>query len=166
MSAFDPDLTAEAADLLYREAGLLDRRDWRGWLALYTEDALFRAPALAGEDGFTADPDTEVSLLHLDRAGLEARVFRIESGDSWASAPLPMTVHLVTNVRVTGAEGAEVGAAASWLVWSFLRTAPPVVRAGLYDYALRRGAGGLTIAAKTVHVLDDRIVGPIDVFNV
>ena len=166
MSDFDAALTAEAADLLYREACHLDRREWEAWLALYAEDAVFWAPALAGEEGFSEDPDNDVSLIYLDRAGLEARIFRIEGGDSFASAPLPHTAHLVSNVRAVRAGDAEIEVSAAWLVNSFRRTDPPILRAGRYAYALRRDGEGLTIARKTVFVLDDRIVGPIDIFNI
>ena len=96
-------------------------------------------------------------------------MFRIESGDSYANSPLPMTAHLVTNVHVLDAGEAGdtmIQAAASWLVRSFRRIEPAIMRAGLYDYRLRRGASGLLIAKKTVLVLDDRIIGPIDIFNI
>ena len=166
MSGFDPTLTAEVADLLHREAYHLDRREWSSWLALYAEDAIYWAPALTGEDGFTADPDNELSLIPLDRAGLEARVFRIESGDSYANMPLPMTAHLITNVRVVRVDAELIEAAANWLVRSFRRTESPITRAGLYDYTLRREDRGLRILAKTIRVLDDRIVGPLDIFNI
>ena len=164
--SFDAALTAEAAELLYREAGHLDRREWEAWLALYAEDAVFWAPAIVGDDGFSEDPDNDVSLIYLDRAGLEARIFRIEGGDSFANTPLPHTAHLVSNVRAVGAGGAEIEVFATWLVNSFRRTDPPILRAGRYAYTLRRSASGLAIARKTVYVLDDRIVGPIDIFNI
>ena len=164
--SFDAALTAEAAELLYREAGHLDRREWEAWLALYAEDAVFWAPAIVGDEGFSEDPDNDVSLIYLDRAGLEARIFRIEGGDSFANTPLPHTAHLVSNVRAVGAGGPEIQVSATWLVNSFRRTDPPILRAGRYAYTLRRSASGLTIARKTVHVLDDRIVGPIDIFNI
>jgi len=169
VSGFDPALTAEVADLLYREAYHLDHREWDRWLALYAQDAVYWAPALDGDEGFTDDPDNAVSLIYLDRAGIEARVFRIESGDSYANSPLPMTAHLVTNVHVLDAGEAGdtmIQAAASWLVRSFRRIEPAIMRAGRYDYRLRRGASGLLIAKKTVLVLDDRIIGPIDIFNI
>ena len=164
--SFDAALTAEAADLLYREARHLDRREWEAWLALYADDAVFWAPALAGEEGFSEDPDNDVSLIYLDRAGLEARIFRIEGRDSFASAPLPHTAHVVGNVHVTGIDGADIAVSATWLVNSFRRVEPPILRAGRYAYVLRRAAAGLVIARKTVYVLDDRIVGPIDIFNI
>ena len=166
MSGFDAALTAESADLLYREAWHLDRREWEAWLGLYTDDAVFWAPAIVGEEGFSEDPDNDVSLIYLDRPGLEARVFRIEGRDSFASAPLPHTAHVVSNVRASGTGGAEIEVSATWLVNSFLRTDPPILRAGRYGYTLRRTGAGLMIARKTVHVLDDRIVGPIDIFNI
>ena len=166
MSAFDAALTAESADLLYREAYHLDHREWEEWIALYTEDATFWAPAIAGEEGFSEDPDNDVSLIYLDRAGLEARIFRIEGRDSFASAPLHHTAHVVGNVHVTGVDGAEIAVSATWLVNSFRRVEPPILRAGRYAYTLRRTDAGLMIAQKTVYVLDDRIVGPIDIFNI
>ena len=166
MSGFDAALTAEAADLLYREARHLDCREWGEWLALYTADAVFWAPAIVGEEGFSEDPDNDVSLIYLDRAGLEARIFRIEGRDSLANAPLPHTAHVVGNVHLTGTDGADVAVSATWLVNSFRRTEAPILRAGRYAYTLRRTGSGLRIARKTVYVLDDRIVGPIDIFNI
>ena len=166
MTGFDAALTAEAADLLYREAWHLDNREWQAWLALYTGDAVFWAPAIAGEEGFSEDPDNDVSLIYLDRAGLEARIFRIEGRDSFANAPLPHTAHVVSNVRAVGSGGADIEVSATWLVNSFRRTDPPILRAGRYAYTLRRTDAGLAIARKTVYVLDDRIVGPIDIFNI
>ena len=166
MTGFDAALTAEAADLLYREAWHLDNREWQAWLALYTGDAVFWAPAIAGEEGFSEDPDNDVSLIYLDRVGLEARIFRIEGRDSFANAPLPHTAHVVGNVRAVGSGGADIEVSATWLVNSFRRTDPPILRAGRYAYTLRRTDAGLAIARKTVYVLDDRIVGPIDIFNI
>ena len=166
MSGFDAALTAEATDLLHREAYHLDHREWQAWLALYTDDAVYWAPAIVGEEGFSEDPDNDVSLIFLDRAGIEARIFRIEGGDSFANAPLPHTAHLVSNVRIVETEGPEIGVSATWLVNSFRRVETPILRAGRYAYTLRRTEAGLTIARKTVFVLDDRIVGPIDIFNI
>lgn len=166
MSGYDPVLTAEVADLLAREAHCLDRRWWQDWLALYGEDAVLWAPAFASDDEMTTDPDTEVSLMYMDRNGLEARVVRIEGGDSYASTPLPWTAHLVTNVVVTRAEGDDVEASAAWLVHQFSRIYGPLTRGGLYDYALRRTPDGLRIVRKKIQVFDDRITGPLDIYNV
>ena len=42
--------TAAVAELLYREAHLLDARKFSDWLELFCEDAVFWAPAV-GMDG-------------------------------------------------------------------------------------------------------------------
>ena len=164
--AFDAALTAEIADLLSREAHCLDRRLWPDWLALYVDDAVYWAPAFASDDEMTSDPDNEVSLMYMDKPGLEARVFRIESGDSYASQPLAWTAHLVTNALVTGVRGDEIDVAASWLVHSFSRVNGKIQRGGLYDYTLRRTDDGLRIALKKIMILDDAIVGPLDIYNI
>jgi len=88
-----------AADLLYREALYLDERRWDDWLALYDEAAEFWVPAWKSEDQPTDDPSSEVSLVYAARRSeLEDRVWRVRSGQSIASTPLPRTAHIVTNV--------------------------------------------------------------------
>lgn len=158
-------MRAEAEDLLFREARALDTRDWEGWLAFYTDDAVYWAPALTGDDAFVDDPDNDVSLMYLSHADLEARIVRVEEGDSFASDPLPLTTHLVSNVLAEEtADGIAV--TASWLCRSFWRIRDPAIRSGHYAYVLRQTNAGLRIVRKTVFIHDDRIFGPIDFYNV
>ncbi len=97
------DATETAADLLYREALALDERRWDDWLALYDEAAEFWVPAWKSEDQPTDDPSSEVSLVYAARRSeLEDRVWRVRSGQSIASSPLPRTAHIVTNVLGRG----------------------------------------------------------------
>jgi 3-phenylpropionate/cinnamic acid dioxygenase small subunit len=159
-------LTEEVTELLAREAFCLDRRMWAEWLALYTDDAVYWAPALSGEDGFTSDPDNEISQIYLDRNGIEARIFRIEGGDSMATEPLPLTAHLVSNVLVHRSDSGAIEATATWLVHTFWRRRGAIVRGGIYEYTLRREKGDLRIVRKVVKVMDDRIVGPLDIYNI
>jgi len=157
---------AEAAALVYTEAMRLDEKRWAAWLELYTEDAVFWMPSWKSEYETTADPEYELNLIYLKgRAGLEDRVFRIESGDSVASVPLDRTTHLVGNVLVTGGAGAELHAAASWIVHTYSQRGS-ATRSGRYDYVLRRGPDGLRIAFKKITMIDDRLIGPVDVYHV
>ena len=65
---------------------------WDDWLALYTEDAEFWVPTWRDEHQLTEDPARELSFIYLQgRALLAERVFRITSGRSAASTPLPRT---------------------------------------------------------------------------
>jgi benzoate/toluate 1,2-dioxygenase beta subunit len=157
---------ASCADLLHWEAWCLDNKRWDDWLALYTDDAVYWAPAMVGDEGWTDDPDNDVSLMYMDKAGLEARIFRIEGHDSYATDPMPHTAHLVTNVLVLGEADGLAQVAATWMVHSYMRVRGGSVRGGLYEYGLRETADGLRVARKKIFIHDDRIVGPIDVYNV
>ncbi len=155
-----------AAVLLYREAHYLDTKQWEAWLELYADDAIYWVPAMVGDEGWTDDPDNDVSLIYMDRAGLEARVFRIENRDSYATDPMPHTAHVISNVLVHGEAHGVTDVSATWLVHSYLRVRGAVTRGGRYEIGLRETADGLRIVRKKVFVHDDRIVGPLDIYNI
>ncbi len=159
------ELERAAVALIHREAALLDRRRWDEWLALYTEDAVYWAPAWADEERTTENPETQLNLIYLrGRGGLEDRVFRIESRDSYASVPLDRTVHVVGNILVEPAEDGGATATASCLVHSYGRKGA-ATRGSLYDFSLRRVDDALRIARKKIVFIDDRLEGPIDVYH-
>jgi benzoate/toluate 1,2-dioxygenase subunit beta len=159
------DLQTEVTNLIYREAMLLDRRRWDEWIDLYTEDAIYWVPAWANEEETTDDPDTQLNLIYLrNRGGLEDRVFRIETRDSYASHPLDRTVHVVSNVLVEKVDGDLVEATANCLVHSFGKKGS-LTRGGMYDYVLTRQNGELKISRKKTVFIDDRLEGPIDVYH-
>lgn len=160
------DFLGAATSLLTLEAALLDQRRWHDWLALYTEDSVFWAPAWKGDETWTTDPMRQVSLIWADRRNLEARIFRVEGGDSYASMPLPLTVHLVTGITIAASGEAGIEARANWLVHGFLRTAGAILRAGRYEYKLRRAGADLKIAQKKIFIHDDPITGAIDFYNI
>ena len=161
----DADLHAEVTRLVYREAMLLDRRRWDEWIDMFTEDAVYWVPAWKNEEETTDDPDRQLNLIYLrDRGGLEDRVFRIETRDSYASVPLDRTVHVVSNVLVERDGGEEIEATANCLVHTYGKKGS-LTRGGLYDYTLRRIDGALRIARKKISFIDDRLEGPIDVYH-
>lgn len=94
---------------LYREARLLDDRDWDTWLTCYAADVTYWMPAWDDDDQITEDPHSQISLIfYPTRDGLEDRVFRIKTERSGASTPEPRTSHNVTNVEVLAVRGNEV----------------------------------------------------------
>jgi 3-phenylpropionate/cinnamic acid dioxygenase small subunit len=112
--------TAVAAELLYREALYLDRRQWDAWLALYHGDAEFWVPAWKSEDEPTADPAAEISLIYTsNRSELEDRVWRVRSGRSIASVPLPRTAHIVTNVLALEGRDGALEVTSNWTIEVF-----------------------------------------------
>ncbi len=161
----DTDLQAEVINLVYREAMLLDRRRWDDWIDLYTEGATYWVPAWASEEDTTDDPDTQLNLIYLrNRGGLEDRIFRIETRDSYASYPLDRTVHVVSNVLVENVDGDTIEATANCLVHSYGKKGS-LTRGGMYDFTLTRINGDLKISRKKIVFIDDRLEGPIDVYH-
>ena len=59
---------------LYREARLLDDRQWDEWLDLYSESVEYWMPAWDDDDRLTEDPHSQISLIYYpNRNGLEDR---------------------------------------------------------------------------------------------
>ncbi len=97
------DRLAVGAELLHREALYLDTQRWDEWLALFCEDCEYWVPAWKGEHQPTDDPKREVSLIYYaGRGGLEDRVWRVRSGRSVASKPLPRVQHMLGNILLDG----------------------------------------------------------------
>ena len=86
---------------LYREARLLDDREWDEWLELYDTNVEYWMPAWDDDDQLTQDPQSQISLIYYpNRNGLEDRIFRIKTERSSASMPETRINHMVTNVEV------------------------------------------------------------------
>ncbi len=157
---------SRAEDLIFLEANLLDDKSWQEWLALYTEDAVFWMPAWTSEYEVTKDPELGLNLLYLKgRASLEDRVFRIETGDSFASVPMARTTHIVGNLMVKGGDALRLDVRANWIVHSY-GIHGGITRSGSYDYVLREESGSLKIAKKKIVMIDDKLVGPVDIFHI
>ena len=78
----DLKLQFETERLIYREAHLLDTRQFEAWLALYREDAEYAIPAWLDETTLATDPDRELYLIYFrDKSGLDDRVYRINRID-------------------------------------------------------------------------------------
>src|ERR1700744_284959 len=106
-------LRGEIEAFLYEEAELLD--SWRldTWAELFTEDAIYRIPAL---DNPSRDPDNSLFLVNDDLPRLQSRVRQLLGDTAWAENPRSMTRRLITNVRVTAADETTIRATANFLV--------------------------------------------------
>jgi 3-phenylpropionate/cinnamic acid dioxygenase small subunit len=163
-----PELLTRCADLLYREAAYLDERRWAEWLALYTEDAEFWLPAWDEDARPTDDPQSQLSLIYYNsRAGLEDRVWRIQSGLSPASSPLIRTCHLLTNVRITNVVNGQPHVSSHWQVHIYR---PEKQQAftyfGFYEHLLRLEGEQLRVAKKKIILLNDVVESVLDIYHV
>lgn len=91
--------TDQVEAFLFRAARLLDEGDLRAWLALCRNDISYRVTTV-----LTQERKYDVGLIDDDLGGLESRIESIER--FWhAEEPRTRTLHLITNVEITGQDG-------------------------------------------------------------
>jgi 3-phenylpropionate/cinnamic acid dioxygenase small subunit len=152
--------------LLYTEGRFLDERRWDEWIELYTQTAVYWIPAWDGDSELTDDPHTQISLIYYgSRQGLEDRVYRLRTGQSSASNPMPRTCHIVSNIIGRAAEGGGFTVEASWHCLSH-RLGQTTQYFGRYLYELVEADGRLKIARKKIVLLNDRIPTVLDIYSV
>jgi 3-phenylpropionate/cinnamic acid dioxygenase small subunit len=158
---------AQACELVVREARLLDERAWDAWLALYEEDAQLWVPTWRDEQELTEDPASELSFMFLQgRAMLAERVFRITSGRSAASTPLPRTNHLVTGLLVAARVDATVQVQSAWTSHVYQQKDGLLVTyTGRYEHELAWDGHAFRIRRKKIILLNDRLASPLDFFH-
>jgi len=85
-----------AEAFLYREARLCDEGQYDAWAALWTDDGVYWIPV--NDDDY--DPRTHLSIIYDDRAQLQDRIDRLNSGKAWAQEPRSRMCRLISNVEV------------------------------------------------------------------
>ncbi|MCF1436691.1 benzoate 1,2-dioxygenase small subunit [Agrobacterium vitis] len=151
---------------LYREARLLDDRQWAEWLTCYAADASYWMPAWDDDDQITEDPHSQISLIYYpNRDGLEDRVFRIQTERSSASTPEPRTSHNVTNVEVLADRGNEVDVRYNFLTLNH-RYKVTDQFFGTIFVTLRQSGDALLIASKKIVLKNDYIRQVIDIYHI
>jgi p-cumate 2,3-dioxygenase beta subunit len=133
---------------LFHEAALLDAWKLEEWLALLTEDALYRVPS---NDRPDADPHGTLFTIADDIARIRARVTRLQDRNAHAEFPPSRTRRLITNVRIV--EKSALRVEANFVVYRYRRNEDVRTYVGLYRYGLRSEKGRLRIASREA-VLD------------
>jgi p-cumate 2,3-dioxygenase subunit beta len=146
-------LRGEVEGFLYEEAELLDSWQLEAWAALFTEEAIYRAPAL---DDTTRDPDNSIFLINDDLPRIQSRARQLLGETAWAENPRSLTRRLITNVRVTAVEGDTIRATANFLIQRS-RMERTVTYVGQYRYKLIRAGGRLKIAERIVILAQDTL---------
>src|SRR5262249_28908723 len=77
LSAVDDRLFVEIQRFLFREAGLLDRRDYGAWLTLATDDIQYRVTAATTRDAGASAAD--YAIIDENLTGLKSRIDQISN---------------------------------------------------------------------------------------
>jgi len=151
---------------LAREAELVDKKQWDEWLALFADNVEYWVPAWDSDTEYTGDPDSELSLIYYSsKQGLGDRVYRLRTGMSSASLPLPRTCHLVTNVRARFRDEGLAEVEANWQALS-QRRGQTTAFFGFYEYLLEPSGASWRIRKKKIIVLNDTIPNVLDIYSI
>lgn len=149
----------KVVDFLFYEAELLDERRHREWLALLTQDVVYRAPVRVTTPHTLADSYLE-GMAHFDEDhySLTKRVERLETEHAWAEDPPSRTRRYVTNIRCWSGEAGEVIARCNLLLF---RSRGDIQRADLISAQrtdkLRGEGGGFRLARREI-LLDESVL--------
>lgn len=105
----------------YREAALLDARNFHGWLELLADDLEYWMPIRSTRS--VADMHLEFTkpgehaFFDDDKALIVARVRKLDSGFAWAEDPPSRTRRLVNNVRILARHGDELDASSNFHIY-------------------------------------------------
>jgi len=161
--AVDAETYGVVQNFVHREAALLDRRAYREWLGLLTDDITYRVVAQTVRDA--ADAAVEYAIIDEDAGGLRQRVEQIATPRlTHAENPPSLTRRFVTNLMVSAAtDPSELVVETNLLVY---RNRLGVPDGGLYAGErrdlVRRVDGELRLAHRLVR-LDQTVLygGPI-----
>ncbi len=145
-------------EFYFKEARLLDSRELRKWLDLFTEDSIYWMPVLytreAGGEEIAREGDS--SWFHEDKPRLTLKVERILTEYAWSENPPSRTCHLISNVLVEPSKSAEsVNAYSNFLVYQNRLESDTYVFAGRREDVLRKVDGEWKIAFRKIILLQN-----------
>lgn len=161
-------LMREIEDFLYREADLLDEREYDQWLDLLTDDMRYWMPLrlnVTYEDrarDMTTEED-DVAWFNDDKETLIKRVRQLQTGVHWADEPISRVTHLVTNVRLAEPatrldEGGSVKIRCRFIVHRNRLETETDLLMGRREDTIRRVQGGALKIAHRKIILDQSVL--------
>jgi 3-phenylpropionate/cinnamic acid dioxygenase small subunit len=160
------DLMREIEDFFYREADLLDEREYDQWLDLLTEDVVYWMPMRKNVSYANRDKDItaedDVAWFHDDKETLRKRVKQIQTGVHWAEEPISRVAHVIANIRLAEpisalAEGARATTKCRFIVYRNRLETETDFLVGRREDTLTRVRGQLRIARRKI-ILDQSVL--------
>jgi benzoate/toluate 1,2-dioxygenase subunit beta len=147
------DTQREIEQFLYRQADLLDRRQWEEFIALFATDGVYWMPAEPEQTTGEGVP----SIFYEDRDLMRVRMKRVTHPHAWSQAPDWGTNHVVSNVMIEreDARKGDVVVRSRFHMVEFRRDALRHF-AGSYVHHLRRTAAGWRIRLQRVDMVNSQ----------
>jgi 3-phenylpropionate/cinnamic acid dioxygenase small subunit len=86
----------EVEQFLYRQAELLDSRQWQAWIDLFADDGVYWMPPEPSHKTWDGMP----AIFAEDKNLMNVRMKRVLHPDAWSQRPLWGTNHVVSNVMI------------------------------------------------------------------
>jgi 3-phenylpropionate/cinnamic acid dioxygenase small subunit len=157
----DERVEADCSRFLWREAELLDRRQFDDWLVLIHPQIDYRIPVRTSRlaqdgEGFS----TVAFFMKEDQGTLTLRVKRLKSEYAWAENPPTRTRRLIANIRVDDtATAGDCAVTSNFAVYCFRGDDPiPAVLTGERQDVLAAEAGRWRLKKRLV-LLDTTVLG-------
>jgi 3-phenylpropionate/cinnamic acid dioxygenase small subunit len=153
LSALDNGLYVEIQRFLYREAALLDRREYSAWLSLIAEDIHYRVTVSVARDAGATPVD--YAIIDETLTGLKSRIDQISNPRlTRAENPPSLTRRVVSNVDAYHAENPGEFSVVSYLL--AYRSRPSAPAGGFYvavrHDTLRRNDSDWRLARRNVQL--------------
>ena len=175
------EIISEIEQFLYREARLLDDRQFREWLDLMTDDLRYWMPvrsnrypvnskAISILDGSRYEEDEvakegDLAILDEDKDSLTRRVDRLDTGMAWAEDPPSRTRHIISNVEVEqGPSESELKVYSNFIMYRTRAETEQDFYVGSRQDVLRKVGGQWKIAYRKI-VLDQTVLLAKNVSN-
>jgi len=140
------DVHHEVEQFLYRQAELLDSKQWQAWIDLFVDDGVYWMPPEPSHTTWEGMP----AIFAEDKYLMTVRMKRVLHPDAWSQRPLWGTNHMVSNVVVQKQKpNGEVEVTSRFHMMELRRDD---VRhfAGSYRHHLKKGKDGYRIKLQRV----------------
>lgn len=140
-----------AIELIWREAELLDAKDYPAWEAMYADDGRYVIPI----DPDTDDFDASLNMVYDDARMRRLRVQRLMQGYSQSAVAAARTVRIVSRFTVQDVSDAAVTVRSAQIVNAFKRHAFLTIGAELtHRIEFGDAAADDRIALKVIRMVD------------
>lgn len=139
------DVQHKIEQFLYRQAELLDGKQWQAWIDLFTADGTYWMPPEPSHTTWDGMP----AIFAEDKNLMTVRMKRLQHPDAWSQRPLWETNHVVSNVMIEKETADEVVVRSRFHMLELRRDD---VRhfAGRYQHTLKKTGNGFAIKLQRV----------------
>jgi 3-phenylpropionate/cinnamic acid dioxygenase small subunit len=152
-------LQHEVEQFYYREATMLDDRDFTSWFKLLHEDIRYFMPIrtnrIQREGNLEYTRDDEYAHFDDTHDMIRGRIRKLQADVGWSENPASRTRHIIGNVVINSEdESGALNVSSSFLLYRNRLERQVDIFAGDRNDALIRadGAPGFTILSRTIHI--------------